>query len=119
MKIIYDMTLDPIRALKLDMNGFLISMTCNNNLRHCTVTISHEDLMYPDIRYVNGDFSICYQYTVIIPMDFDAFENAWCETRRFCEDAKGVIEAVKRKVEQGADSKEIEALILNQKGSNP
>lgn len=114
MKIRYDMTLDPIRALKIDIDGFLVSMTCNNKLRHCTVAVSHENPLYPDIQYANGNFSVCYPHTIVMPMDFDAFENAWCETRRFCEEMKGVVEAVKRKVEQGADSKEIEALFLNQ-----
>lgn len=103
MKIRYDMTLGCIRTAEVDIDGFLVSMTCNMNLRHCTVSVSHEDPMYPDIQYANDDFSICYPRTIVMPMDFDAFEKAWHETRQFCEHAGDIIKELKNKMEQGEE----------------
>lgn len=97
----YDITMDGIRVVKAEIDGFLISMTCNMNLCHCTVKITHEDSLYPQIQYVNGTFSLCYQHTVLLPEDMDSFETAWKKTRQFCDQAKGMIEEMKNRIEKG------------------
>lgn len=101
-KVIHDSTTAGIRTVKLNVQGFSVSILHAPKMeKSIHVTFEQPDPFGPKIDYVKGRFILTYGY-VVVPENFrDDFRESYEETVRFCDTVKPELEAWIHKIKNG------------------
>lgn len=101
VKVLYDTTIGGIRAVKLDMGGFLAAFSCNERLGHCTTRIEPQMPMAPDILWAGDALAMTYNHVTVDPATMDIFEAAYDAAKKFCLDAAPYVRQIMLQIERG------------------
>lgn len=102
-KLVYDATKNGIRAVKLDIMGFPVSIAANAAVPCCTVRVGKKTPFYPDIVYAGGSFTLSYAYLVLGRGDIEKAGKALEDARAFCDGAGPVLDAIMDRLGNGLD----------------
>lgn len=101
-KVIHDSTTTGIRTVKLNVQGFSVSILHAPKMeKSIHVTFVQPDFFGPEIDYVKGQLVLTYGH-VIIPEDLrNDFMESYEKTVRFCDAVKPELEAWIHKIKNG------------------
>ena len=101
VKVLYDTTIGGIRAVKLDMGGFLAAFSCNEKLGHCTARIEPQAPMAPDILWAGDTLAMTYSHMTVDPETMPAFEAGYDAAKKFCLEAAPYVRRIMTQIERG------------------
>lgn len=101
VKVLYDTSVGGIRAVKLDMGGFLAAFSCNERLGHCTARIEPQMPMAPDILWAGDTLAMTYHHLTIDRDNMPVFEKAYEAAKNFCLEAAPYVRKIMTQIEKG------------------
>lgn len=97
-KLVYDNTTKNIRTVNVSIEPYEIDITYNKTLKTLGVTLKTKEFLMPEIQYLDNEFIIVYNKTVIFENNMSEFEEKYKNAKHFCETHKDTLKELINKI---------------------